>query len=192
MLRSLVGSEMCIRDRSRANHLRSNIADKAPQRASLPSSSSTKLALRSGAKGSSLSVDSGAYGASAPKDIPNVLSREVRAKALFSANYLCGDKKNRASSYAQSKRASALNRLGRPGLTCEILDKQTEVRVFPNFSLLLLTSGMSVGDRPVHCRLGPISANPPDRRSIFDRLSERDPVKHRKRSISEKFALCIR
>ena len=79
-----------------ANHLRRNIADMAPQRASLPGSSSTKLTLRSGAKGSSLSVDSGAYTASAPKDIPKVLSREARAKTLFSANYLCGDKKNRA------------------------------------------------------------------------------------------------
>ena len=80
---------------SKANHLRSNIADKAPQRASLLSSSSAKLALCSGAKGSSLSVDSGAYVASAPKDIPKFLSREVGAEALFSANYLCGDKKNR-------------------------------------------------------------------------------------------------
>ena len=92
-----------------------NIADKAPQCASLPSSSSTKLALRSGAKGSSLSIDSGAYAASAPKDIPKVLSREARAKALFSANYLCGDEKNRVSSYAQSNRASALNRLSPTG-----------------------------------------------------------------------------
>ena len=84
---------------SKANHLRSNIADKAPQRASLPSLSSNKLALCSGAKGLSLSVDSGAYAASAPKDIPKVLRREVRAKALFSANYLCGDKNNRVSFY---------------------------------------------------------------------------------------------
>ena len=44
---------------SSANHLRNKEADKAPQCAPLPSSSSTKLALRSGAKGSSLSVDSG-------------------------------------------------------------------------------------------------------------------------------------
>ena len=104
---------------SRANNLRSNIADKAPQRASLPSSSSTKLALRSGAKGSSLSVDSGAYAASAPKDIPKVLSHEDRVKALFSANYLRCDEKNRTSFYAQSNRASVLDRLGPTGLTCE-------------------------------------------------------------------------
>ena len=97
------------------NHLRSNIAHKAPQRASLPSSSSAMLALRCRAKGSSLSVDSGAYAASAPKDIPKVLSREVRAKALFSANYLRGDKKNRAPSYAQSNRTSVLDRLGPTG-----------------------------------------------------------------------------
>ena len=85
---------------SKANHLRDNIADKAPQRASVPSSSSAKLALRSGAKGLSLSVDSGAYAALAPKDIPKVLSREARAEAPFSANPLCGDKKNRTSSHA--------------------------------------------------------------------------------------------
>ena len=95
--------------------VRSNIADKVPQCASLPSSSSAKLALCSGAKGLSLSVDSGAYAASAPKDIPKVLSREVRARALFSANYLRGDKKNRTSSYAQSNIASALDRLGPTG-----------------------------------------------------------------------------
>ena len=65
---------------SRANHLHSNIAGKAPQRASLPSSSSPKLALRSGAKGSSLSVDNGAYAASAPKDIPKVLAAKLGLK----------------------------------------------------------------------------------------------------------------
>ena len=71
---------------SRANHLCSKEANKAPHRASLPSSSSTKLALRSGAKGSSLGVDSGAYAASAPKDAPKVLSREARAKAHCANN----------------------------------------------------------------------------------------------------------
>ena len=86
---------------SKANRLRSSIANKAPQRAPLSSLSSAELALCSGAKGLSLNVDSIAYAASAPKDIPKVLSREVRAKALFSANYLCGDEKNRASFYAQ-------------------------------------------------------------------------------------------
>ena len=72
----------------RANHLRSKETNKAPQRASPPSSSNVKFALRSGAKGSSLSVDSGAYAALVPKDIPKVLSHEVRAKALSSANHL--------------------------------------------------------------------------------------------------------
>ena len=83
---------------SSANHLRNKVANKAPQRVSLPDSSSVKFALRSGAKGSSLGVDSGAYAASAPKGAPKVLSREVRAKALSSANHLCGDEKNEASS----------------------------------------------------------------------------------------------
>ena len=68
---------------SKANCLRSSIADKAPLRALLPSLSSAKLALCSGAKVLSLSVDSGAYAASTPKDIPKVLSREARAEALF-------------------------------------------------------------------------------------------------------------
>ena len=46
------------------------------------------FARHSKAKGLSLGVGSGAYAASAPKDIPKVLSRKARAKALFSANYL--------------------------------------------------------------------------------------------------------
>ena len=69
----------------------------APQCASFPGSSSTKLALRSRAKRSSLSVDSGAYAASAPKGVPKVLSRKdrARAKALSSASHLCGDERTR-------------------------------------------------------------------------------------------------
>ena len=59
---------------------------KAPQRASFPSSSSTKLAPRSEAKGLSLSADSGAYAASAPKGASKAFSREFRAKALSKAN----------------------------------------------------------------------------------------------------------
>jgi len=82
---------------SSANHLRSKVTNKAPQRASLPSSSSIKFALRDGAKGLSLGADSGAYAASALKGAPEVLSREARAKALSNANYLCGDERNNAS-----------------------------------------------------------------------------------------------
>jgi len=78
---------------SGANHLRNKATSKASQHAS-----SVKFALRSGAKGSSLGADSGAYAASAPKGAPKVLSREARAKALSSANHLCGDEKNEASS----------------------------------------------------------------------------------------------
>ena len=100
---------------SRANHLRSKTADKAPQRALLLRSLSTKLALRSEARGSSLSVDNGAHAASALKGIPKAFSRKVRAKALSSANHFCGDEKNRTSSYAQSNRASALDHLGPAG-----------------------------------------------------------------------------
>jgi len=83
---------------SNANHLRNKVANKAPQRASLPDSSSVKFALRSGAKRSSLGTDSGAYTASVPKGAPKVLNREARVKALSSANHLCGDEKNEASS----------------------------------------------------------------------------------------------
>ena len=36
----------------------------------------------------------------------------------------------------------------------------------------------------VHCRLGPIPATPPGRRSVFNRLSVQAPVKHHKRSVS--------
>jgi len=75
---------------SSANHLRDKVTSKVSQRAS-----SVKFALRSGAKGSSLGADSGAYAASAPKSAPKVLNREVRAKALPSANHLCGDEKKR-------------------------------------------------------------------------------------------------
>ena len=54
-----------------------------------PTPQAFKFALRSGAKGSSLGADSGAYAASAFKGAPKVLSREARAKALSSANHLC-------------------------------------------------------------------------------------------------------
>ena len=71
----------------KANRLRSSIAGKAPQRASLSSSSGAKLAL----------------------------CGEARTEALFSANPLCGDKRSRTSSYARSKSASGLDGLGPTG-----------------------------------------------------------------------------
>ena len=40
----------------------------------------------------SLSADSVAYAASAPKGVSKVLSREDRTEALLCANPLCGDK----------------------------------------------------------------------------------------------------
>ena len=81
----------------RMHDVRNSIADKAPQRASLSSSSSAKLALCGGAKGLSLSADSVAYAASTSKGIPKALNRDARAEALFSANPLCGDKRSRTS-----------------------------------------------------------------------------------------------
>ena len=65
---------------SKANHLRSNIADKAPQRASPPSSSSAKLAPRSGAKGLSLSVDSVAMQLQHPRAFPRFLAAKLEPK----------------------------------------------------------------------------------------------------------------
>ena len=53
---------------------------KAPQHASFPSSSSTKLALRTGAKGLSLSADSVAYAASAPKGFSKLLAAKLEPK----------------------------------------------------------------------------------------------------------------
>ena len=85
---------------SSAKHLRNKVANKTPRRASLPDSSRFEFALRSGAKRSSLGADSGAYAASAPKGATKVLSREARTKALSSANHLCGEEKNEASSRA--------------------------------------------------------------------------------------------
>jgi len=166
---------------SRANHLRSNIADKAPQCASLPSSSSAKLALRSGAKGSSLSVDSGAYAASAPKDIPKGLSREVRVKALFSANYLRGDKKNRTSSYVQSNSASVLDHLGPTGSDLREFLLSESLQTSPSYCQQVGCQLVIV--HSVYCRLGPIPAIPLDRRSVFDRLSVQTLIKHRKRGV---------
>ena len=73
---------------------------KAPQRAPPSGSSSAKLALCGGVKGSSLSVDNVTYAASALKGTPKVPSREARTQALLCANPLCGDKRSRTSSYA--------------------------------------------------------------------------------------------
>ena len=65
---------------SGANLLRNKEADKAPQCAPLPGSSSTKFALHSGAKGSSLSVDSGAYD---PRTFPKFLAAKLELKHYF-------------------------------------------------------------------------------------------------------------
>jgi len=100
---------------SKANRLRSSIADEAPQCAPLPSSSSAKLAPRSRVKGLSLSVDSVAYAASTSKGTPKVLRREARAETLFCANPLYGDKRSKTSSYARSNRAFVLDHLGPTG-----------------------------------------------------------------------------
>ena len=136
---------MCIRDRSKANRLHCSTADKAPQRTSLPSSLSAKLVRRSRAKDA----------ASTSKGTPKLLSREARAKALFCANPLCGDKRIRTSSYARSERASALDRLGPTGSDLrKFLTNKRKSESFSNYFPLLSTSGMSAGDTP----LGPLPA----------------------------------
>ena len=83
----------------------------------------------------SLNADSGAYAASAPKGVSKTFSREARAKAIFSANYLYGDEKNRASFYAQSNRASVLDRLGPTG--SDLREFLTSKRKSENLSKLL-------------------------------------------------------
>ena len=134
----------------------------------------------------SLSVDSGAYAAPAPKDIPKVLNCEARAKALFSANYLCDHKKNRASSYAQSNRASALNCLSPAGSDLrEFLTSKRKSGPFrTSLSCYQQVGCQLVTVHSVHCRLGPIPVTLSGRRSVFDRLTAQAPVKHRKRSVS--------
>jgi len=117
---------------SSANHLRNKVANKAPQCASLPSSSSVKFALCSRAKGSSLGADSDAYAASAPKGTPKVFSREARTKALSSANHLYGDQKNEASSCVSlSKLASKQVVSKLPG---RINERSTRVSVLSHLS----------------------------------------------------------
>jgi len=174
---------------SGANLLRSKVADKAPQHASPPSSSSTKLALRSGVKGLSPSVDSGAYAASTSKSIPKVLSREVRAKALSSTNHLCSHEKNKASSYAQSSTTSVLSRLSPTTSDLrEFLTNKRKSDLLQTFPSCCQQVGCQLVT--VHCRLGPSPATPPNRRSIFDRLSQQAPVKHAKGAYRKIYQIC--
>jgi len=171
---------------SKADRLCNSIADKAPQRAPLPGSSSAKLAPRSGAKGLSLSVDSVAYAASTSKGTPKVLSREARAEALFCANPLCGDKRSRTSSYARSKRASVLDRLGPTVSDLRgFLTSKRKSESFQTSSSRCQQVGCQLKTvHSVHCRLGPILATSPSQRSVFDRLTAQAPSKHHKRSVS--------
>jgi len=163
---------------SSANHLHNKVANKAPQRASLPSSSSIKFALRGGAKGLSLGADSGAYAASAPKGAPEVLSLEVRAKALSNANHHCGDERNNASTCvsfpkfaskkvvsklperinARSTRVSALSHLNSAGSDLrEFLASKRKSKSFQtSLSCCQQVGCQLVTVHSVHCQLGPI------------------------------------
>jgi len=119
---------------SSASHLRYEAENKAPQRAksevimtSLLKSSSAKSALWSEVKGSSLGADSGAYAASAPTDTTRVLSREVRTKALRSANRLCGNVKNEASSCASlPKPSDAKSALENRAMSKQVISESPE------------------------------------------------------------------
>jgi len=190
---------------SSANYLHEKAANKAPQRASLLGSSSVKFALRGGAKGLSLASYSGAYAALAPKGAPEVLSREARTKALSSANHLCGNERNNASTCvsfpklaskkvvsklpkrikARSTRVSALSRLNSAGSDLrEFLASKRKSKSFQtSLSCCQQVGCQLVTVHSIHCRLGPIPATPPDRRSVFDRLLVQAPVKHHKRSV---------
>ena len=78
-------SEATVPQRTRGVHSR-EAQVKAPQRAPPSGSSSAKLMPWGGAKGLSLSADSVAYAALAPKGFSKAFSREVRAEALSKAN----------------------------------------------------------------------------------------------------------
>ena len=133
----------------------------------------------------SLSADSVAYAASAPKGVSKVLSREARTEALFSANPLCGDKRSRTSSYARSKRASVLDRLGPTGSDLrEFLTNKRKSESFRTTPCCQQVRCQLVTVHSVHCRRGPIPATSPGRRSVFDRLSVQAPMKYHKRSVS--------
>ena len=83
MSEATVPQRMCeVRTKTlcKANRLRSSTADKVPQRAPLSSSSSAKPIPCGKAKGLSLSADSVAYAASAPKGFSKVLNREARTE----------------------------------------------------------------------------------------------------------------
>ena len=122
---------------SKANCLRSSIAGKAPQRAPLSGPSSAKLAPVG----------------------------EARTEALFSANPSCGDKRSRTSSYARSKRASALDRLGPNG--SDLMEFLTSKRKSESFqassSCCQQVRCQLVTLHSVYYRLGPILATPPGR-----------------------------
>ena len=86
-----------------------------------------KSALRSGVKGSSKGSDSGAYAASTPKGATRILSREAGTKALCSANCLCGNAKNEASSRASlPKPSGAKSAPANRALSKKVISKSPE------------------------------------------------------------------
>ena len=142
----------------KANPLRSDIADKAPQRAPLPSSSSAKLT----------SVG------------------EARTKALCSANPFCRGKKNGTSSYLHSQRVSTRDYSGSDGPDLrEFLANKRKLESFRTaFPCCQQRGCQLVTVHSAHCRLRPIIATSPYRQSVFDRLTAHAPIKYRKRGIS--------
>jgi len=93
----------------------------------LSKSSNAKSVLQSGVKESSLGADSGAYAASAPNGATRVLNREVRTKALCSADCLYGNAKNEASSCASlPKPAGAKSAPANRALSKKVISKSPE------------------------------------------------------------------
>ena len=144
---------------SKANPLRSGIAGKAPQRAPLSSSSGTKLAPVG----------------------------EARTEVLFRANPFCRDKKNGTSSCVHSKEASPWGYPGSNGPDLqELLANKRKLESFRTTPPYCQQRGCQlVIVHSARCRLRPILATSPCRQSVFDRLSVRVPVKHRKRASYE-------
>ena len=124
--------------------------------------------------------------ATIPQRTHRVHDRETRAEVLFSANPFCRDKRNGTSSYKRPKRASTRDCSGSNGPDLrELLANKRKSESFRTTPPYCQQKGCQlVTVHSARCRLRPIIATSPCRRSVFDRLSVHVPMKHRKRSIS--------
>jgi len=124
--------------------------------------------------------------ATVPQRTHRVHGREARTKALFSANPFYRDKRNGTSSYAHSKRVSTRDYLGSDGPDLrEVLANKRKSESFRTTSPCCQQNGCQlVTVHSAQCQLRPILATLPCQQLVFDRLSVRVPIKHRKRSTS--------